>query len=484
MSLTDEQIKNLLGWFINESDFMRIHGESRKKGIEENNQWIQPSVIKIMSDDTLKEKYLNYYNSNVGDKQNLNKVNRDRIVRDIGKFRKTIYYLLDESIDIKERVNQVLKGGYKIKGFGRGILTAFLSDFNPNKYCAWNNKTEMGFKVLGWKARKRGDSEGAQYEKVLDLLKRLQGLRHDLHLTLDNVDSFLHTISAEEEGIKKVGQINADGIENHYWQIGPGEKARLWDDLYSNSVAAIGWDELPDLKEKSKDEITELHKKYYPHCSAMESKLSVAQLWHFINLKPGDKFVTNKGKKLLLAVGLVKSKYKFRPERKEYKHTVDVDYYKVSKHGEPIPNNLQGKFGKTIVLLAEEDFKTLEALIQRNSWIFQANPKLYDIKNAIRGMTDILWSVKAHRDKIKRGDTVYLWQSGSEAGIIGVGTITSNPQLLENDGKDEKFVIQKDHFKEKQWRVNVHIDKVLKETISRIDFQNDTTLAKQYKKQM
>jgi len=130
MGLTNEQIKELLGWFMNESNLMKTWEEKRKKGIEENHKWIQPDVIKAMPDDELKVRYLKYFNSNVGDKQNLIKIQRDRIIRDVTQFRKTIYYLLDESIDIKERINEILNGGHKINGFGRGILTAFLSDFN------------------------------------------------------------------------------------------------------------------------------------------------------------------------------------------------------------------------------------------------------------------------------------------------------------------------------------------------------------------
>jgi hypothetical protein len=46
MGLTNEQIKELLGWFIHESDNFRIWGGKRKLGTEENHQWIQPDAIR------------------------------------------------------------------------------------------------------------------------------------------------------------------------------------------------------------------------------------------------------------------------------------------------------------------------------------------------------------------------------------------------------------------------------------------------------
>jgi len=73
----------------------------------------------------------------------------------------------------------------------------------------------------------------------------------------------------------------------------------------------------------------------YPDYSEHSVKIYFRQLWNFLNLKLGDKFVTNKGQSSLLGLGIVKSNYKFRPERSEYKHTIDVDYYKVSENGIP-----------------------------------------------------------------------------------------------------------------------------------------------------
>lgn len=85
-------------------------------------------------------------------------------------------------------------------------------------------------------------------------------------------------------------------------------------------------------------------------------------LWNFLNLKPGDRFVTNKGRSLLLGLGIIEGTYKFKPERAEYKHTVEVDYYKVSETGVPVPAKYRGKFGKTIIPLTKAEFEDMEKL--------------------------------------------------------------------------------------------------------------------------
>jgi hypothetical protein len=61
--------------------------------------------------------------------------------------------------------------------------------------------------VLGWKVYENRDSWGVAYLKVLDALQRLRDLKPEYNLTFGDVDLFLHTISAEEEGIRAVEDI-------------------------------------------------------------------------------------------------------------------------------------------------------------------------------------------------------------------------------------------------------------------------------------
>jgi 5-methylcytosine-specific restriction protein B len=65
---------------------------------------------------------------------------------------------------------------------------------------------------------------------------------------------------------------------------------------------------------------------------------------------------------------------------------------------------------------------------QRNVWIFQANPKNYDLAAFLAepstqpGIIDE-WSLKQHANEIRDRDTVLLWSSGERAGIYATGTI-------------------------------------------------------------
>ena len=153
-----------------------------------------------------------------------------------------------------------------------------------------------------------------------------------------------------------------------YWQIAPGDKARLWDDIRKESIAAVGYAPMAfDLTGKSKAELQRLFQQTHPGCSDMRAKIQGTQLWNFVNLKPGDKFITNNGRTALLAVGIVKGGYKFMPERNEYKHAREVSYYKISDEGISIPAQYKGLFGKTITPLRKRRFRSDGSIVSLRS---------------------------------------------------------------------------------------------------------------------
>jgi len=207
MSLTDEQIGQLIDWFIKSSEIHKNWTPKRRQFLQDNNKWIQPDIIKSIPDSELEQKFLNYYNNNT--RQVLNKINRDKIIKEKKRFRDVLIFLLDGSVDLRKRLDEILdcNSDYHIEGFGRAILTSILMDFNPEKYCLWNRKTQMGFSVLGWKVYENRDSWGVAYLKVLESLQRLIDLKPGYHLNFGDVDLFLHTISAEDEGIREVEKI-------------------------------------------------------------------------------------------------------------------------------------------------------------------------------------------------------------------------------------------------------------------------------------
>lgn len=206
MKLSDEQITALLDRFVASQDAETWRAQ-RRKDRDHWAEWINPDALKSLSDDQLKERFLEYFNNGAG-RHPFNAIYRDRIIRDISKFRRTIQYLLDEAIPVEDRLNQILNGSgtYHIEGIGKGLATSFLMDLNPDKYCTWNNKINMGLEAIGLSpAFNRGEDWGGRYKTILDTLTHIKSLRPGLNFL--DVDHFLHIVSAEEVGIEAVKEI-------------------------------------------------------------------------------------------------------------------------------------------------------------------------------------------------------------------------------------------------------------------------------------
>ncbi|MGB5983246.1 MAG: AAA family ATPase [Nonlabens sp.] len=66
-----------------------------------------------------------------------------------------------------------------------------------------------------------------------------------------------------------------------------------------------------------------------------------------------------------------------------------------------------------------------------NYWIFQGSPDIYNLKNALRGGHLKTWKVAAHKDKIKEGDKLIIWQTGVNAGCYALAEVKSTPGAIE-----------------------------------------------------
>ncbi len=76
-----------------------------------------------------------------------------------------------------------------------------------------------------------------------------------------------------------------------------------------------------------------------------------------------------------------------------------------------------------------------------NYWLFQFNPKVFNLKEALQA--DALHSapVKAHRETIRPGDKIILWQSGKNKGCYALGIVTSDVSNLSVSKKESSFYL-------------------------------------------
>lgn len=468
-SLSDDDLKILLDayktWYQGKENEKDYFIKQEKNAQEIRSKLLNKSYIEKIADDQLVQDILAYSKTLEGPAYI--RIGETKVKEDMEKIKRNLLYLIDSPDDPFKKAARILEEDYKIPVFAKAFWTPIFQSRYPKLLPNWNNKTENFFKKVGINLKTSKLTVEQKYKTISDAFLYLQKI--DPAQSFYNINHLMHYGVVISEGINLIKELGSDiddsGNEISYWQIAPGRNARFWDDLKNNSIAAVGYSPLNfDLSNKSKNELLNDYKEFHPNDSDKKAQTQVTMLWNFINLRPGDKFITNNGRRLLLGCGIVKGNYDFRPDRSVYKHTIPVHYYKVNEQGIPIPDKYKGKFGRTIMRLKKNEFNELEALFsvsQKSAWIFQANPKYFDIAGAVKSLKLRTWGVKKYKNQIFPGDTVYIWQAGPNAAILGVGEALDKPQELPFPEEEKPFITKEGNFKKIDTRVRVKINKVL-----------------------
>lgn len=111
-----------------------------------------------------------------------------KITSNMQNLRDALGILLEESVPLKERLDQISSSGQnKVPGLGRAVITPILLISHPDKYGVWNSTSEAGMKTLGvWPSLDSKTSFGESYQKINDVLV---GLARDLDIDLWALDA-------------------------------------------------------------------------------------------------------------------------------------------------------------------------------------------------------------------------------------------------------------------------------------------------------
>jgi MoxR-like ATPase len=91
------------------------------------------------------------------------------------------------------------------------------------------------------------------------------------------------------------------------------------------------------------------------------------------------------------------------------------------------------------------------------AWVFQANPTIYNIDLALSELTETTWAVRQHKDEIREGDHVYIWRSGSDAGIVATATVLTNPAIT-TEAEDDQYTLKPEALPTSELKVRIRID--------------------------
>jgi hypothetical protein len=289
-------------------------------------------------------------------------------------LRQQFLHLLHSPEDLAARLESFLDfsamekidGDSKRIGINPIVCSYFLCVSNPREYpfckpVAYNSLTE---KLLPAGEIKKNPVERIIhcrefYSEILAILEAEYGLENGNLLDVHSIAYLLHLREDKKQSPKE------EKDRRQFWQIAPGVQARLWESFVEDSLVRVGWDEMDgDLASLSEDELRAYYEDTHPEESSHKVNINLAMLRNFLNIRPGDRVICNRGKSRLLGIAEVTGPYQYREDFSTYRHAYPVEFIYQTQAGVPIPEKFKGLFGKTILKLNPEQYAEMEALFE------------------------------------------------------------------------------------------------------------------------
>jgi hypothetical protein len=230
------------------------------------------------------------------------------------------------------------------------------------------------------------------------------------------------------------------------WVVRGGENLRYLPWFDSENLVGIGWSELPESALKmSRQELAAVMRAMYPDVSAGTIANNTGQVWNFINtIALGDIVVVPLQASRSYRIGRVAGPAERREKLPELVAVRPVEWEAREVAAQVLGKDLRHALGSIMTVFrpgARAAERRLETVLaegrdpgadsggdRSGAWVFQANPKRFDLLQALDASSAETWSINQHRQDIQPGDRVWFRITGPAAGIYAIGRIASLPR--------------------------------------------------------
>lgn len=231
------------------------------------------------------------------------------------------------------------------------------------------------------------------------------------------------------------------------WVVRGGEDLKYLPWFESEDVVGIGWPELPGSPVgMSRQELADVLRAVYPGASPNTIANNTGQIWHFVNtIALGDLVVVPLKASRSFRVGRVTGPAEQREDLAEMTAVRPVEWEAAEVAAQALASDLRNALGSIMTVFRPRTQAAERRLVsvlkdgrdpgpdsggddRSGAWVFQANPKRFDLLQALRDSSTVTWSVNQHRQDIQPGDRVWFRVTGPDAGIYAIGQVTSVPR--------------------------------------------------------
>jgi predicted Mrr-cat superfamily restriction endonuclease len=266
------------------------------------------------------------------------------------------------------------------------------------------------------------------------------------------------------------------------WVVRAGEDLKFLPRFESEDVVGIGWSELPvSPVGLSRQHLAGVLQAAYPGASPNTIANNTGQIWNFVNtIALGDLIVVPLKASRSFRVGRVVGPAEHREHLAELAAVRPVEWESREVASQALAVDLRNALGSIMTVFrprAQAAERRLESLLKdgrdpgpdsggddrSGAWVFQANPKRFDLLQALQDSSTETWSVNQHRQDIQPGDRVWFRLTGPDAGIYAVGQVTSLPRPEANEFGD--------------WQVDVTFESRIDPPLLRAESDTDPVLS-------
>ena len=413
------------------------------------------------------------------------------------KVRTVLKYLIDESVEVQERMLNTEKkldellaqyNSEKQKSLnhhyvGDRFLAVMLYFIYPDKYYLYKFSMFKNFcKIFSLPIPKMGaddnfvnfctlgDAIKEELTKDEDLAKISKSLLDESCYTDDSLhlltQDFVYacTTYLAVEDIEKDDRASvvsesshpykqSDGV--HYWLLAPGVGAQMWEQFRKDGIAAIGWSEMGDLMAyASRDAMAEMLHKKFPNNQGNHRHNTLA-LWNFSrDIKHGDIIIAKKGTTDYLGYGIVVGDYEYRPTDSGYPNQRKVNWIKIGEWPEtegPIVTKILTDITKYPVYV--ERLKKMIGIHDgspefnsKNYWWLNANPKYWKITDFEIGQEQsyTTYNEKGNKRRVyeyfkelRPGDLIIGYESSPTLKVVALMEATNGVHIDDDDGLEK-----------------------------------------------
>lgn len=188
------------------------------------------------------------------------------------------------------------------------------------------------------------------------------------------------------------------------WQFErkPGDIAALW--AFAEAVVTLTPENIP----------AELFNKCLDVASVTATNLTMGMFW----MRPDTYLALDKQNRALL-------------DKRGVAHDIKdwASYRQFMQEARPLVPEPPYEFSYT-AFAGEPDVKY---------WVFQGNPKVYDVVGALRDGAVKTWQVNQRKKDIHSGDKVIIWVTGESAGCYALATVMSEVHATAEDAKEASY---------------------------------------------